>query len=163
MWFNVSNPLRKTSASLPLESQHAVLAWVLACTSSASSLSCYSKSELDHERSNSQTSCLEKVHGFCASAYRLADLLRSAGWVPPYVLNAVVDERIQPCGSVFIFYTWWKLLFLTLQKFIYSNRAGCGRHGRKQRGERLFSVALLHCKSCVSSGCVTPAAARSSW
>lgn len=161
MWLNVSNPLRKTSASLPLESQHAVLVWVLACTSSASSLSCYSKSELNHERSNSQKSWVEKVQGCCASAYWPAALLPSAGWVLLYVLKAVVDERIQPRRSVFVFCTWWKLLFLTLQKLVYSNRAGCGRHGRKQ--SRLFSVALLHCKCCVNSGCVTPAAARSSW
>lgn len=159
----MSNPLRKTSASLPLESQHAVLAWVLACTSSASSLSCYSKSQLDHERSDSQNSCVEEVQGGWISAHGRADLLRFAGWVLPCVLEAVLDERIHPCGSVFIFHTWWKLLFLTLQKFIYSNRAGRGRQGRKQSEDRLFSVALLHCKCCVSSGCVTPAATRSSW
>lgn len=139
VWLNVSNPLRKTSASLPLESRHAVLAWVLACTSSASSLSCYSKSQLDHERSNSQKTCVEKVRGGCASAHGPADLLRSAGWVLPRALKA--DERIQPCGSVFIFYTWWKLLLLTLQTFIYSNRAGRGRHGRKQQGKAVFCGA----------------------
>lgn len=85
MWLNVSNPLRKTSASLPLESQHAVLVWVLACTSSASSLSCFSKSELDHEHSNSQKSHVEKVQGCCASGHWQTDLLLSAGWVHAYL------------------------------------------------------------------------------
>lgn len=37
--------------------------------------------------------------------------------------QAGLDESIQPCGSGFIFYTWRKLLFLTLFKFTDSNRS----------------------------------------
>lgn len=51
----------------------------------------------------------------------------------------------------FIFYTWCKLLFLTLLKFADSNR------GRLWKAWQ--EMLQLHCKCCVSPGCVTSAAA----
>lgn len=127
----------------PAESRHAVLARVLACTSSASSLSCFSKSELDHECSNSQKSCVEKAQGCCTSGSQQTDLLPSPGWVHAYVwFQGCGEWKGQPCGSLFIFYTSCKLRLFNFVKVCWLTGAGCGRLGRTQHRERLFSVVL---------------------
>ena len=123
---NVSNPLRKTSASLPLESRHAVLARVLACTSSASSLSCFFKEW-------AWSWVFKQPKKLCGKSTRLLRLGIPTGrpvtlhWVSaclPLFSRLWWIKGSSHVGLFFIFYTWCKLLFLTLFKFADSNRSG---------------------------------------